>query len=41
MHERMSQGTGVKGVSEKKKMPGWSKEEMKEKLSVAEKEDAE
>ena len=36
MHERMSQGTGVKGVSEKKKMPGWSIGEMKEKLSVAE-----
>ena len=29
MHERMSQGKGVKGLKEKKKVPGWSIEEMK------------
>ena len=31
MHERMSQGTGVKGFKEKEKVKGWSMEEMKEK----------
>ena len=42
VRERMSQGTtGVKGIKEKKKVSGWSAEEMKEKLSVAGKEDAE
>ena len=36
VHERMSQGQRVKGLKEKKKVSGWSMEEMKEKLSVAE-----
>ena len=31
MHEGMSQAKGVKGRKEKKKVPGWSIEEMKEK----------
>ena len=31
MHERMSQGKGVKGFKEKKIVPGLSIEEMKEK----------
>ena len=31
MHERMSHGKGVKGPKEKKKVPGWSIEETKEK----------
>ena len=41
VHERMSQGKRMKGLDEKKKVSGWSMEEMKEDLSVAEKEDAE
>ena len=41
VHERMSQGIAVKGIKEKKKVPGWSVEEMKEKLSIAVEEDAE
>ena len=32
VHERMSEGIGVKGIKEKKKVLGWSMEEMKEKL---------
>ena len=32
---------GCEGIKEKKKVSGWSAEEMKEKLSVAGKEDAE
>ena len=40
MHERMSQGKRVKGLKEKKKVSGCSMKEMKEELSVAEKEDA-
>ena len=35
MHERMSKGKGVKGRKEKKKVPGWSIEEMKEKPNIA------
>ena len=31
LHERMSQGEGVRGLKEKKRVPGWSAEEMKEK----------
>ena len=38
VHERMSQGIGVKG-KEMKKVLRWSMEEMKEKLSVAVEED--
>ena len=38
VHERKSQGIGVKGIKEKKKMSGWSMVEMKEELSVAVKE---
>ena len=34
VHERMSQGKGVKGLKEKKKVPGWSVEEMREKPNV-------
>ena len=30
VHERMSQGKGVKGFKEKKIVPAWSIEEMKE-----------
>ena len=35
MHERMSQGKVVKGFKEKKIVPGWSVEEMKEKPNIA------
>ena len=35
VHDRMSQGKGVKDVKEKKKVPVWSTEEMREKLSIA------
>ena len=35
VHERVSQGTGVKGVNEKKKGSGWSVEKMKDNLSIA------
>ena len=42
VHERMSPGKGVKGRKEKKKkVPGWSIEEMKEKTNIAVVEDAE
>ena len=41
MHGRMSQGQRVKSLKEKKKVSGWSMEEMEEELSVAEKEDTE
>ena len=42
VHERMSPGKGVKGRKEKKKkVPGWSIEEMKEKTKIAVVEDAE
>ena len=41
VHERMSQGIRVKGLKEKKNVLGWSLKELKEELSVAEKEDAE
>ena len=41
VHERMSQGKGVKGLKEKKKVPGWSVEEMKEKPNIAVVEDTE
>ena len=41
VHERMSQGKGVKGFKEKKTVPGWSVEEMKEKPDIAVEEDAE
>ena len=33
--ERMSQGIGVKGFKEKKKVTGWSMEEMEEKPNIA------
>ena len=35
VHERMSQGKGVKGFKEKKKVSGWSLEEMREKPNIA------
>ena len=35
MHERMSQGKGVKGFKEKKKVSGWSVEEMEEEPHIA------
>ena len=41
VHERMSQGIGVKEIKEKKKVSGWFMEEMKEKLSIAVEEDTE
>ena len=41
VHERMSQGKGVKGRNEKKNVLGWSMEEMKEKTNVALVEDTE
>ena len=41
VHERMSQGIGVKGIKEKKKVSGWSIEKMKEQLSIAVKENTE
>ena len=41
VHERMSQGKGVKGRKEKKKVPGQSVEEMKEIPNVAVEEDTE
>ena len=39
VHERMSQGKGVKGFKEKKKVPGWSIEEVKGKPNIAVEED--
>ena len=39
--ELVSQGKGVKGFKEKKIVPGWSIEEMKEKPNIAVEEDAE
>ena len=41
VHERMSQGKGVKGFKEEKKVPRWSIEEMKEKPNIAVEEDTE
>ena len=41
VHERMSQGRGVKGLKEKKKVPGWSVEEMREKPNLVVEEDTE
>ena len=41
MHESMSQGKGEKGHKEKKKAPGWSIEEVKEKPNIAVVEDTE
>ena len=41
VHERMSQGKGVKGMKEKEKVIGWSTEEMREKPNVALEEDSE
>ena len=41
VHERMSQGKGVKSLKEKKKVPGWSIEEMREKPNIAVVEDTE
>ena len=42
VHERTSQGKRVKVLKEKKKVPGWSMEEIKERPNIAaEKEDAE
>ena len=35
VQERVSQGRGVKGLKEKKKVSGWSLEEMKEKPNIA------
>ena len=34
MHERISQGEGVRGPKEKKRVPGWSTEEMKERPKI-------
>ena len=34
VHLRMSQGKGVKGLKEKKKVSGWSMEEMREKPNI-------
>ena len=34
VHERMSQGKSVKGFKEKKKVSGWSMEQMREKPNV-------
>ena len=33
VHERVPQGKGVKGLKEKKKVSGWSMEEMREKAN--------
>ena len=33
VHERMSQGEKVRGTKEKKKVKGWSTEEMKDKAN--------
>ena len=41
VQERMSQGKVVKGRKEKKNVPGWSIEEIREKPSVASVEDTE
>ena len=41
VHERVTQGKGVKGFKEKKKVIGWSTEEMKNKPNIAVEEDAE
>ena len=41
VHERMSQGKGMKGFKEKKKVSGWSSEEMREKPNIALEEDTE
>ena len=41
VHERMSQSRGVKGLKEKKKVSGWSAEEMREKPNIAPEEDDE
>ena len=41
VHERLSQGKGVKGPKEKKKVPGWSIDEIKEKPNIAVVEDTE
>ena len=35
MHELMSQGKGVKGFKGKKKVSGWSMEEMRRKANIA------
>ena len=39
VNERMSQGERVKNPKEKKKAPGWSIEETKERTNIAEEED--
>ena len=41
VHKRTSQGKGVKGREEKKNVPGWSMEVMKEKPNIAVVEDTE
>ena len=41
VNEPMSQGERVKNPTVKKKVPGWSVEEMKEKPNIAEEEDTE
>ena len=41
VHERLSQGKGMKGLKEKKMVPGWSIEEMMEKPNIAVEEDTE
>ena len=35
VHESLSKGTGTKGFKEKKIVPGWSVEEMREKPNIA------
>ena len=41
VHEGVSQGIGVKEIKEKKKVSGWSLEEMKEKPNIDVEEDTE
>ena len=41
VNERMSQGTSVKSPKEKKRVPGWCIEELKEKPHIAVEEDTE
>ena len=41
VHERMSKGKGANGTKEKKKVIGWSTEEMREKPNISLEEDTE
>ena len=40
VHERLSHDKGMKGLKEKKMVPGWCIEEMREKPNIAVEEDA-